>query len=142
MCSAFIKDEFWKVNGFPEKTIMNEDMIISSKLIFSDKRVFYASKARVIHSHQYTYMQQFKRNFDVGVVFVDSSEYFNGVKSESEGIKYVKQSAKYLIKIGKAHLIIDSGFRFIGYKAGKSYKKMPMKLVKKMSMHSFYFNNK
>lgn len=146
VCSAFIKDEFWKVNGFPEKTIMNEDMIISSKLIFSDKRVFYASKAIVIHSHQYTYMQQFKRNFDVGVVFVDSSEYFNGVKSESEGIKYVKQSAKYLIKIGKAylipHLIIDSGFRFIGYKAGKSYKKMPMKLVKKMSMHSFYFNNK
>lgn len=146
VCSAFIKDEFWKVNGFPEKTIMNEDMIISSKLIFSDKRVFYASKATVIHSHQYTYMQQFKRNFDVGVVFVDSSEYFNGVKSESEGMRYVKQSAKYLIKKGKAylipHLIIDSGFRFIGYKAGKSYKKIPMKLVKKMSMHSFYFNNK
>ena len=146
VCSAFIKDEFWKVNGFPEKTIMNEDMIISSKLIFNNKKVLYASKARVIHSHQYTYMQQFKRNFDVGVVFVDSSEYFNGVKSESEGIKYVKQSAKYLIKIGKAylipHLIIDSGFRFIGYKAGKSYKKIPMKLVKKMSMHSFYFNNK
>lgn len=146
VCSAFIKDEFWKVNGFPEKTIMNEDMIISSKLIFSNKRVFYASKARVIHSHQYTYMQQFKRNFDVGVVFVDSSEYFNGVKSESEGMRYVKQSAKYLIKKGKAylipHLIIDSGFRFIGYKAGKSYKKIPMKLVKKMSMHSFYFNNK
>lgn len=146
VCSAFVKDEFWKVNGFPEKTIMNEDMIISSKLIFSDKKVFYASKARIIHSHQYTYIQQFKRNFDVGVVFVDSSEYFNGVKSESEGIKYVKQSAKYLIKIGKAylipHLIIDSGFRFIGYKAGKNYKKIPMKLVKKMSMHSFYFNNK
>lgn len=145
VCSAFIKDEFWKVNGFPEKTIMNEDMIISSKLIFNDKKVCYASQAKVIHSHQYTYIQQFKRNFDVGVVFVDSSNYFDGVKSESEGIKYVKESAKYLIKIGKAylipHLIIDSGFRFLGYKAGKNYKKIPMKLVKKMSMHSFYFNN-
>lgn len=146
VCSAFIADEFWKVNGFPEKTIMNEDMIISSKLIFSDKKVFYASKARVIHSHQYTYIQQFKRNFDVGVVFVDSSEYFNGVKSEHEGIKYIKQSAKHLIEMGKPylipHLIIDSGFRFIGYKAGQNYKKIPMNLVKKMSMHSFYFNNK
>ena len=81
----------------------------------------------------------------MGVVFVDSSNYFDGVKSESEGIKYVKESAKYLIKIGKAylipHLIVDSGFRFLGYKAGKNYKKIPMKLVKKMSMHSFYFNN-
>ena len=146
VCSAFLANEFWNVDGFPEKTIMNEDMIIASKLLFNNKKVCYASKAKVIHSHSYTYIQQFKRNFDVGVVFVDSSHYFNGVKSESEGIKYVKQSAKYLISNGKwyliPHLIIDSGFRFLGYKAGKSYKKIPMKYVKKMSMHSFYFNNK
>lgn len=146
VCSAFLAEEFWKVDAFPERTIMNEDMIIASKLLFNNKKVCYASKARVVHSHSYTYIQQFKRNFDVGVVFVDSSHYFNGVKSESEGIKYVKQSAKYLISNGKwyliPHLIIDSGFRFLGYKAGKSYKKIPMKYVKKMSMHSFYFNNK
>ncbi|MCU9809882.1 hypothetical protein LEQ06_18050 [Paraclostridium sp. AKS46] len=125
---------------------MNEDMIISSKLIFSGKKVLYASKASVIHSHQYTYVQQFKRNFDVGVVFTDSSDYFHNVKSESEGIKYVKQAAQYLVKNKKIymipHLIMDSGFRFIGYKMGKNYKKMPLSLVKKMSMHSFYFNNK
>ena len=146
VCSAFLANEFWNVDGFPEKTIMNEDMIIASKLLFNNKTVCYASKAKVIHSHSYTYIQQFKRNFDVGVVFVDSSHYFNGVKSESEGVKYVMQSAKYLMSNGKwyliPHLIIDSGFRFLGYKAGKSYKKIPMKLVKKMSMHSFYFNNK
>lgn len=145
VCSAFVKTDFWDVGGFPEKTIMNEDMIISSKLIFSDKKVLYASKASVIHSHQYTYRQQFKRNFDVGVVFTDSNQYFYNVKSESEGIKYVKQAAHYLVKNKKGymipHLIIDSGFRFIGYKMGKNYKKMPLALVKKMSMHSFYFNN-
>lgn len=146
VCSAFLANEFWNVDGFPEKTIMNEDMIIASKLLFNNKKVCYASKAKVIHSHSYTYIQQFKRNFDVGVVFVDSSHYFNRVKSESEGVKYVMQSAKYLMSNGKwyliPHLIIDSGFRFLGYKTGKSYKKIPMKLVKKMSMHSFYFNNK
>lgn len=146
VCSAFLANEFWKVDGFPEQTIMNEDMIIASKLLFNNKKVYYASKAKVIHSHSYTYIQQFKRNFDVGVVFVDSSHYFNGVKSESEGIKYVMQSAKYLMSDAKwyliPHLIMDSGFRFLGYKTGKNYKKIPIKLVKKMSMHSFYFNNK
>lgn len=145
VCSAFIKNEFWNVGGFPEKTIMNEDMIISSKLIFNDKKVCYCANATVIHSHDYTYTQQFKRNFDVGVVFVDSGHYFKNIKSESEGIKYVRQAIKYLIDNKKAylipHLIIDSGFRFIGYKAGQSYKKLPIKLVKKMSMHSFYFDN-
>lgn len=146
VCSAFIRDEFWKVNGFPEKTIMNEDMIISSKLIFNNKSVCYTSKAKVIHSHKYTYTQQFKRNFDIGVVFEDSSSYFNGVKSESEGVKYVKKAISYLLKEKKAylipHLFIDSGFRFIGYKIGKSYKKLPINLAKKMSMHSFYFENR
>lgn len=143
VCSSFEKESFWRVGGFPERTIMNEDMIISSKLIFNDKKVCYSSKAEVIHSHDYTYMQQFKRNFDVGVVFTDSSHYFKGVKSESEGVKYVKSAVSYLVKEKKVylipHLIIDSGFRFMGYKLGKNYKKIPLKLVKRMSMHSFYF---
>lgn len=146
VCSAFVSKDFWNVDGFPQQTIMNEDMIIASKLLFDNKKVYYASKAEVIHSHSYTYLQQFKRNFDVGVVFVDSNHYFKGVKSESEGIKYVKQSARYLISIRKwyliPHLIFDSGFRFLGYKAGKNYKRIPIKYVKKMSMHSFYFDNK
>ena len=146
VCSAFITDEFHKVGGFPEHTIMNEDMIIASKFIFNNKKVCYASKASVIHSHAYTYIQQFKRNFDVGVVFVDSSDCFAGVKSESEGIKFVKEAARYLIKSKKSYLIpqliVESGFKYLGYKSGLKYKRIPVSIVKKMSMHSFYFDQK
>lgn len=146
VCSAFIKEEFFKVGGFPEDTIMNEDMIIASKFIFDGKSTYYSSNAKVIHSHKYTYIQQFKRNFDVGVVFEESKDYFNGVKAESEGIKFVKEAIKYLVKKGKLylipHLIIESGFKFIGYKLGIRYRSIPLKYVKKMSMHSFYFDNK
>ncbi|RDY23278.1 glycosyltransferase family 2 protein [Romboutsia maritimum] len=146
VCSAFIKDEFWRIGGFPEETIMNEDMIIASKFIFDNKKSYYASKAMVIHSHKYSYIQQFKRNFDIGVVFVDSREYFKEIKSESEGIKFVKEAIKYLINNKKAylipHLIIETGFRFLGYKVGQHYKKIPLKYVKRMSMHSFYFDKK
>lgn len=146
VCSAFIRDEFWSVGGFPEHTIMNEDMIISSRFIFNNKKVCYAANATVIHSHSYTYMQQFKRNFDVGVVFIDSSDCFAGVKSESEGIKFVKEACKYLIKTKKPYLIpnliIESGFKYLGYKSGLKYEKLPAGLVRKMSMHSFYFDQK
>lgn len=146
VCSAFITKEFWKMGGFPQNTILNEDMIISSKFILSGKKVHYASNARVIHSHNYTYMQQFKRNFDIAVSLVDYGEILKYANSESEGVKYVKQAIKHLVNIKKIYLIpnliIDSGFRFIGYKLGMNYKKIPMKYVKKMSMHSFYFNNK
>ena len=146
VCSAFITREFWNIGAFPEKTILNEDMIISSKFILSGKKVHYAAKAHVIHSHDYNYIQQFKRNFDIAVSLIDYDEILKYAKSESEGVKYVKDAMKYLMKIKKMylipHLIIDSGFRFIGYKAGMNYKKIPMKLVKRMSMHSFYFNSK
>lgn len=142
--SAFLRKEFIGVGCFPEKTIMNEDMIIASKIIFGGNKTCYASKAEVVHSHSYNYIEQFKRNFDVGVVFTDSGHYFYGVKSESEGIKFVKQAIKYLIDNKKIylipHLIIESGFKFIGYKLGKGYKNIPIKSVKKMSMHSFYFD--
>jgi rhamnosyltransferase len=144
VCSAFIKDEFWNVGGFPEKTILNEDMIISSKLILSGKKIHYASKAVVIHSHDYTYINQFKRNFDIAVSLRADDNILEYASSESEGVKYVKEAGKYLIKIKKPylipHLIADSAFRFIGYKAGLKYDKLPKKLVKKMSMHSFYFD--
>lgn len=144
VAAAFIKEEFLEVDGFPEQTIMNEDMIIASKFIFSGKKTCYSSNAKVIHSHSYSYIQQFKRNFDVGVVFADSGHYFAGVKSESEGIKFVKEAIRYLTQNRKIylipHLIIESGFKFIGYKLGSNYKKIPMKYVKKMSMHSFYFD--
>lgn len=146
VCSAFIRDEFWNIGGFPEKTILNEDMIISSRLILKGKKVHYAAKAEVIHSHDYTYIQQFKRNFDIAVSLVENEEITKYAKSETEGVKYVKEAIKNLLNNKKAylipHLIVDSGFRFLGYKAGQNYKRIPIKLVKKMSMHSFYFENR
>ncbi|MFL8712006.1 glycosyltransferase family 2 protein [Clostridioides sp. GD02377] len=146
VCSAYIKEEFFRVGGFPEDVIMNEDMIIAAKFIFNDKKTYYASNAKVFHSHTYSYVQQFKRNFDIGVVFVDSSKYFFGIKAESEGIRFVKEALKYLVKNNKIwlipNLIMESGFKFIGHLCGKNYKKLPKKLVKKMSMHSFYFDIK
>lgn len=146
VCSAFLADEFWKVGGFPEKTILNEDMIISSKFILSQKKIHYSAKAEVIHSHNYTYIQQFKRNFDIGVSLVDNGEIIKYAKSESEGIKFVKAAIQHFMSINKIYLIpnliLDSGFRFLGYKIGLKYKILPIQLVKKMSMHSFYFNNK
>ena len=58
--------------------------------------VAYAADAKVIHSHNYSCMQQFHRNFDLGVSQAEHPEVFEGIKSESEGIKLVKQTAAHL----------------------------------------------
>lgn len=143
VCAVYRKSVYDSLGGFVEKTIFNEDMILASKIIQADYSIAYAANIKVIHSHNYTYWQQFKRNFDLAVSQVEYKEIFSGIKSETEGIRLVKDTAKYLIKSGKSSLLIDlvlqSGFKYFGYKLGKNYKKLPKSIVKKCSMNPSYW---
>ena len=42
-------------------------MIYAAAAIQAGYRIAYAAQARVVHSHNYTFRQQFCRNFDLGV---------------------------------------------------------------------------
>lgn len=144
VCAAYRKSVYDEMGGFVLKTIFNEDMIMASKIINAGYSIGYAANAKVVHSHKYTYWQQFTRNFDLAVSQVQYKEIFAGVKSESEGIRLVKNNAKYLIQIGKWYMIPDlimqSGFKFLGYKFGQNFEKLPKKLVKKLSMNPSYWD--
>ena len=54
----------------------------------------YVPDAKVIHSHNLTPMQQFHCNFDLAVSQAEHPEIFADLKSEGEGIRLVKQTAK------------------------------------------------
>ena len=143
VCAAYRKSVYDELGGFVQKTIFNEDMIMASKIIGADYSIAYAANARVIHSHNYTCWEQFKRNFDLAVSQVQYKEAFAGVKSESEGIRLVKDTAKHFIKTKKwkniFKLILQSGFKYLGYKFGQNYEKLPKKFVKKCSMNPSYW---
>jgi rhamnosyltransferase len=146
VCAAYRNDIYKKLGGFVTKTIFNEDMIMASKIINDGHSIYYASKAQVIHSHKYTYLQQFTRNFDLAVSQRQYKEIFEGIKSESEGMKYVKQTVEYLIHIKKPYLIpgfiIETGFKYLGFKCGYHYEKLPKSLVIKFSMNKTYWKKK
>ncbi|WP_167955957.1 glycosyltransferase [Anaerosporobacter faecicola] len=144
VCAAYKREVYEKLGGFVTQTIFNEDMIFASKVIQSGYQIEYASNACVIHSHKYTYRQQFTRNFDLGVSQRQYREIFENIKSESEGIALVKKTMKHLIKKKKAYLIPDlvlqSGFKFLGYKAGLRYEKLSKKTRKRFSMNKSYWD--
>ena len=56
-----IKDIYQKMGGFIRKAIFNEDMIYAGRLIQEGYGIAYAADAKVIHSHNYSCMQQFHR---------------------------------------------------------------------------------
>ena len=103
----------------------------------------YVAEARVIHSHNYGCMAQFHRNFDLAVSQADHPEVFQGIHSESEGIRLVKQTARYLVKQRRPWLvpgmIVKSGFKYMGYRLGRCYRLLPSGLAAKCSMNKEYW---
>lgn len=143
VCAAYKREIYEKAGGFTKKTIFNEDMVIAAHMVWAGYRIAYAAGARVIHSHNYTGMQQFRRNFDLAVSQADHPEVFEGIRSESEGIRMVKQTMRYLWKSRRAHLIpvliCKSGCKYAGYRLGLCYRKLPQWMILRCTANKSYW---
>lgn len=91
VCAMYRRELYLQLGGFVQKAIFNEDMIFAGELIQKGYGVAYAAEAKVVHSHNYSAIQQFHRNFDLAVSQADHPEVFAGIRSEGEGIRLVKK---------------------------------------------------
>lgn len=143
VCAIYDRKIFELLGGFVDRAIFNEDMMYAGKAIKAGYRVVYAANASVIHSHNFTCKQQFKRNFDLGVSQKMHPEIFGGISSESEGKKLVGQTMKHLIDVRKAflipYLIVSSGAKFLGYKLGMHYNKLPYGIILKCTSNKNFW---
>ncbi len=143
VCAMYERETYVNKGGFIKKTIFNEDMIYAGGLIKAGYAIAYAADARVIHSHNYSGIAQFHRNFDLAVSQADHPEIFGGVASEGEGIRLVKKTAAHCLRIGKPWLIVtlvwQSGWKYLGYKLGQKYRKLPRWLVLRCTMNRAYW---
>jgi len=143
VCAAYKREIYETLDGFIKRTIFNEDMIYAAKAIMNGYKIAYAANAEVIHSHNYTLMQQFRRNFDLGVSQAEHPEIFASVSSESEGFKMVRRTTKYLWRKRKIFWIpyfyMQTVFKYAGYLFGKKYKKLPMWFILKCTMSKEYW---
>lgn len=143
VCAAYDRSVFDELGGFPERTIFNEDMIYAASLLKSGRKIAYIAEAMVRHSHSYTSIQQFHRNFDLAVSQADHPEVFGGIRSESEGIRLVRRTARWLIRTGNArylpHLVFSCAAKYAGYLLGKHYRMLPLLLVRQCSMNNSYW---
>ncbi len=122
VCACYRAALFNDMGGFV-KTDFNEDMIYGYQVVKKGYGIYYASKAKVIHSHEYTFVQQFKRNITLGASQGLHPGVFKDLKSEGEGKKLVKGCISHLIKRRKPWLIpvfvIHCMARYSGFLLGK-----------------------
>ena len=146
VCAAYDREVYEKLGGFVDHAIFNEDMIYAGNLVKKGYAIAYAADAKVYHSHNYSALQQFHRNFDLGVSQAEHPEIFANVPSEGEGIRLVKKSLAYLVKTGHIwlipQLVIQSGAKYAGYFLGKRYWKLPHRLVMACTMSPWYWKQK
>ena len=121
-------------------------MIYAAGVIQAGYAIVYEADAKVIHSHNLSPMEQFHRNFDLAVSQAEHPEIFAGLPSEGEGIRLVKKTAGWLCKTGKPwlvpSLVLHSGMKYLGYRMGKRYQKLPEGMVKKCTMNQAYWEKK
>lgn len=146
VCAMYRRNIYLSVGGFVRRTIFNEDMICAATMVKKGYKIAYAADAKVIHSHNYSGREQFKRNFDLAVSQAEYEQIFREVPSESEGIRLVKMSAKELLRRHCCYLlpvlIWQSGWKYLGYRTGKMYKKLPKKLILKFTSNKNYWKEK
>lgn len=144
VCAAYRRDIYDKLGGFEEHTIFNEDMIYAGHAVMAGYAIAYAAGAIVQHSHNYTGKQQYRRNFDLAVSQKQHPEVFAGVRSESEGIRMVKKTARYLLTIKRPWLIVNllwqSAWKYMGYRAGMRYESMGKKQILERTMSPAYWH--
>lgn len=141
--SAYRRSALLAVGGFPTGSIMGEDAIVAAKMLVKGYKKAYVANASAYHSHSYTLSEEFKRYFDTRV-FHEQNKWLIDEFGEptGEGLKFIKSELKYVIKNDKASLFksISSVFaKWLGYNSGRFFKKMPLPVIKKISMHSFYW---
>lgn len=143
VCAAYNKATYEVLGGFTERAIFNEDMYYAAELIDSGYRIAYEAEAKVIHSHNYSCMQQFHRNFDLGVSQACRPEIFQNISSEGEGVALVKKTAASLIKKKKPWLVVvlaaQSMSKYLGYFLGKRYRKLPRAVIRFCTMNLPYW---
>jgi rhamnosyltransferase len=122
VCSAVKKELFFKAGMFTEDIKTNEDMLIAAKLILNGYKVAYVPDARVIHSHNYSLLKQFRRYFNIGSSFKKHRWILKYTRAEGEGISLVKEQIGFVINQHKylwiPYIFLESMTKYAGYRIG------------------------
>jgi rhamnosyltransferase len=141
--AAYRRSALMAVGGFPKGVIFGEDTITAAKLILSGWKIAYVAEAQVYHSHDYTWMQDFRRYFDIGVLHSRESWLLDEFgQAGGEGTRFVFSELKYLWPRHIASLpsaMVRTGLKLAGYRLGRLHRKLSLRWQRRLSMHRSFW---
>jgi rhamnosyltransferase len=97
-------------------------MLITAQLLMNGYRVAYVPEAKVIHSHDLSLSEQFRRYFDIGSSLRKNRWIREYAQPEGEGLKLVLQQVNFVVKRHEyrwiPYIFLESVTKYLGYRIG------------------------
>lgn len=143
--AAYKKSALLAVGGFPTDTVLGEDVVVAARLIKAGHPLAYCAEAQVVHSHNYTVTEEFKRYFDIGAFHQQQRNLLKDFqRAESEGFRYVVDEWRYLVKQGAMTMIptqiLRTGAKYVGYRLGRMHDRFSASTKRRLSMHARFWS--
>lgn len=141
--AAYRREALMAVGGFPLNTILCEDVYVAAKMLLAGWKVSYCADAMVFHSHDYGFIEEFNRYFDIGVFHAREKWIRQSFgQTEGEGMRFVSSELKYLWYNNPALIpsaVFRTALKLIGYKVGILERHLPHWLKSKLSMNGLFW---
>lgn len=142
-CAAYSDRHLEEIGGFPQ-VLFGEDTVVVAKMLRKGHKIAYVADALVHHSHKYTLVEEFRRNFDIGLARTSYAHLLSGGDSDSKrGWRYAKamlerlaKESPYLLPYGCMHIFA----KWIGYRIGQRCVSAPRLLKKALSSQPYYWD--
>ncbi|MEW6727921.1 MAG: glycosyltransferase [Pseudomonadota bacterium] len=142
--AAYRRAALESAGGFPMEVIFGEDMLTAAKMLNRGWKISYRAQAQVFHSHDYSFMVEFKRYFDMGVMHSRERSHLEFLgKTNREGWKFVRSEnlwlarrAPWLIPVAWLRNVI----KLAGYRLGKLERSIPSRIKSRLSMNKTFWN--
>ena len=123
VCAAYRREAYFELGGFETDLRTNEDMLFAAKAIKAGKQIIYAANAAVVHSHNFTPGEQYRRNKLQGYELARHSDLLGDDSPVGSGKAMLIHVTRGLLKKGRFLSWIGFGFdcvaRYAGNRAGK-----------------------
>ena len=127
--AAYRRVAFEQVGGFPLDTIVSEDVSVAARMLIAGWKVAYQADATVIHSHDFTLLEEFSRYFDIGVHHGRERWILNAFGHVGgEGKKFMLSEAQFLFKRAPLLLplaVVRNANKWCGYQLGMHEQYLP-----------------
>lgn len=121
--AAYRREAYLAVGGFDCPVMTNEDMLMAQRLLAAGYALAYSGQAAVLHSHSFTWIQEYRRNVSIGRTMKRYEKRFACPSEMGEGIVLVRQVITELLSEGKiaecAAFGLNCSARLLGNRVGR-----------------------